>query len=366
MGNFKNRLTSMGDAWTTGKDGGGGIPDGQYILQLESATLKESAQQKLMIVRKHIVLEGDSAGDSITDFLCLETEFGPRQVAQWIEKMGYEVPQDVADIEEIVAAIANEQPTVNAKVKRSGDSDLRNVTVTELISTSAETPAPVAAKPAPAPAKPAAKPAATPATAKKAAAPVKAAEPASEVPIGAIVKINDEGKEIIGTIIRLSDDGNPIVESNDAAKDQYEVNLNELEYVTDEASAPEAEAAPLQDTSVLLAFCAANGIEANEEELAQVLEDRLKEYQWTAAELTPEEVALLESIEGITLIKPAPKPAPKPVAKPVAAPAPKPVAKPAVAAPKLVAKPAPAPAKPAAAPAPKPAVVAVKKAPAKK
>jgi len=61
----------------------------------------------------------------------LENEIGMQFTARWIEAMGYDVPDDMEEIEEIVAAIAEAAPTFMGKVKVS--KGFTNVQVVEIL-----------------------------------------------------------------------------------------------------------------------------------------------------------------------------------------------------------------------------------------
>lgn len=308
-GDFANRLKNMESHWTTGKDKSPGIPDGEYTCQLKSAELRESQAGKLMIMREHVVLEGEHAGFEQRDFISLETEFGPRQAAQWIELMGYDVPDQVEGIEEVVAAISGDQPCYTARFKKGKDSDFVNVTIKALVDNVATA---KPAKPAPAAAsKPATKPAA------------KAAPIAEESDlVGKTVTFNDGTQDYEGTVEAV----NANVADVKCGTDVFEVTLDSLTVVE-----------TAEDASVLIAFAQSQGIEVDADADYAALVEVLNGYEYKKAELTDEELKLAESI-GATIIAPAPAKAAKPAA-------PKPAAKPAAA--KPASKPAPAKSKPA-------------------
>ena len=74
-----------------------------------------------MIAREHAVVEGEFTGEVVRDYLHLQTDLGPRFVAQWIDRMGHEIPDNPEDLESVVDAISNCQPTYSASIKRNGD-----------------------------------------------------------------------------------------------------------------------------------------------------------------------------------------------------------------------------------------------------
>jgi hypothetical protein len=318
---FKERLAAMQDAYAAGKDQAGGIPDGVYTMQLQSAVLQESSSGRMMVHREHIVLEGEYQGEVVHDFIVLDTEFGPRQFAEWCRIMGFDAPEQAADIEDVVAAIALKAPQYQAAVKKSRDSDLRNVRIRQLIETG-ET-----AKPMP---KPAAKPASGKPVAKPATSAGKVAVefPVNFDPLG-------DGTIVTGVAKRKTPSGNTIVEYNG---ELYELEPGDIKIREEESEAeaePETSAeAPAEDTAELLAFCQAHEIECAEDDARDALVERINQYEFKRSELTTEEVKLVESIGGNfekVAVKPAPKPTPKPAAKPApkasAKPTPKPTPK---------------------------------------
>jgi len=142
MGLFSSKLAGMKQAWADSSTvydstfGGIKIDAGQYLARLQSAKITESKSSgKLMIRREHVILEGQFKGMIVYDNLNLETPMGMSFVRRWIEQMGYDQP-DVdkpEEIEDIVAAISQEAPTVKVAVKHSGD--FVNVSIIELITT---------------------------------------------------------------------------------------------------------------------------------------------------------------------------------------------------------------------------------------
>lgn len=353
MSEFKNRLNAMQESWATGKNAPTGVPDGQYNLQLESAELKESqTSQKLMIHRKHVVLDGEHTGTTIHDYIVIEGEYGPRNLAEFIQQMGYEVPEQLEEVEGILSAIVNDAPTYTAQVKKAKDSDMRNVRIKSLLNSDGATAGMTAAeKKGPMPGSPAAKAKAaapTPQPVKK-AAPAKPAEPEQESLEGKTVIVEDVEYKV------KEDKGEALViESDD--EQLYEVERSQVTVKEEEATeeaAPEASPEEEETRVGLIAFCQSHDIEVAEDEAIDSLKEKVNQFQWKKSELAPEEVTLLESVEATfeaEAAKPAPKaPAKAPPAKPATKPAPagKAVTKPAAKTPPKppAKKPAPTPAK---------------------
>ena len=129
---YKNRLSAMNKEWKNREEVMSKVPDGEHIFQLQEAELGEAQTSgKLRIKRVHTVADGELKGETITDFMSLETEKGPYFVGQWIEQMGYDIPARAEDLPDVVAQISQEHPTYIGQVKTSGD--FKNVRVQELV-----------------------------------------------------------------------------------------------------------------------------------------------------------------------------------------------------------------------------------------
>lgn len=110
------------DMWDVGrKSTGGKVPEGEYACQLQSAEMKESQNGNMMIRRAHLILDGEFEGVVIRDNIVLSTEVGMSIAAEWIERMGFEVPEDLEEIEDVIAEIVEAAPEYTAQVKHSGD-----------------------------------------------------------------------------------------------------------------------------------------------------------------------------------------------------------------------------------------------------
>lgn len=109
------------------------IDAGTYVVRLQSAKIIETKSSgKLMILREHIVTEGQWQGHVIRDYMNLESPMGMAFVRQWIDQCGYEFPdENPEELEDVVEAIANESFTCKAIVKHSGD--FINLSVQEII-----------------------------------------------------------------------------------------------------------------------------------------------------------------------------------------------------------------------------------------
>ena len=318
MSEFKNRLSRMGQTWSSGKQGPPGVPAGVYNMQMQKCCLKESANGAMMIEREHLILDGQHEGEVVRDYMNLETAYGPRFATQFIEKMGYESPDNPEDLEELVAAIANDAPTYQAKVKVSGD--FRNVDIIRLTEKPATSiPASTVKKPQPPP------PPVKQNSTKPEPLPVKKVEPtpppaSTTFEVGADVTFSDGETTFEGKV--QEDKGESVVVETDAG-DLYEVETSKVSLADVEVVQEATEEAPEgEDSSDLIAFCQAHDIEVTEDESRDSCIEKINKFEYKKSELTPEELTLLEGIEASFEVeekpkaKPAPKPAPKVTAKP--------------------------------------------------
>jgi hypothetical protein len=144
---FTNRLAAMNKEWQR-REEPSKVTDGEYLMRLQSADLQESQSSgKLQIKRVHVIQDGEFRGETITDYMQLETEKGPFFVAKWIEQMGEEVPAQAQDLANIVAKISRAKPAYTAEIKSS--KDFKNVRIKELVTIEGEAEAePAAEEPA--------------------------------------------------------------------------------------------------------------------------------------------------------------------------------------------------------------------------
>jgi hypothetical protein len=143
-GKFKDRLSGMQSQYADSKNqydsmfGGVKIPPAQYEARVQSVKIVESnSSGKLMIRREHVITEGEYAGMIAYDNMQLETPMGFTFVRRWVERMGYNCPEDPAEIEELCEAIAEDAALVKIQIKHSGD--FVNVSVIEALETETAT-----------------------------------------------------------------------------------------------------------------------------------------------------------------------------------------------------------------------------------
>ena len=331
---IKEALAGMDQRWKTEKSKVPGVPDGVYTMQLLSADVVLSkAGNNPMVERKHVVVDGEQEGQEIRDRLMLHTENGPYYANKWVEMMGYQSPEDMADLPEVIKTISEAHPIVMAEVRRSGE--FLNVRVQQLLE---ENSAVKEAEAAPEETAPKVAPAASKKSVAKKATP--AAEPAAaatDLTAGDIISFEFEGVPTQGVVEEVKEES-AVVAVNE---DRYEVPLGDLTKL--DANTTQAAAdGDAELTAELLAFAQTHNLPVEDGSTVEALKELIGGYEWKKAELTPDEVALLTKVE-VEMTAPA-KPVAKPIAKAAAKAAPakaapvKAAAKPVVKATKAVAK----------------------------
>jgi len=306
---IKEVLTGMDARWKTEKSRVPGVPDGTYTMQLLSAEVTLSkASNNPMVDRRHVVVDGEQEGQEVRDRMMLHTDNGPYYANKWVELMGYQSPEDLADLPEVVKVISEAHPIVVAEVRRSGE--FLNVRVQQMLEESAtvaqaEESAPAAA------------PAAKKNLPKKTAAVAKATDPEEAGPaVGELVGFEFDGSTVQGPIEELKN-GSAIVSVDG---ERYEVPLGELVAAEAEPAAQE----PAEDEELsaeLLAFAQTHNLPVDDGSTVEALKDLIGGYEWKKAELTPDEIALLDKVGVEMTAAPAPKPVAKPATKAQAKPA---------------------------------------------
>jgi hypothetical protein len=276
-----------------------------------------------MIKREHLILEGPSANEVVRDSIYIGppgqlNRIGVRQASVFCKIMGHPM-EELTELEDVCAAIANDAPTYQATVKNQTGTDFYNVTVTKLVDAAGAAPAETASADAEAPTS------------------------GEEWAVDDQVKFTDgeTNTEHTATIKAIQE---TTVHAEIEDGTLVEVDKGSLTRVEGEA-APEAPAEEDAERVELLAFITSHGCEgATDESTVEQLKEVILGYEYKASENTPEENALLKKLgakfEAEAVKKALPKPAPKLATKaPVKAPT-KPAFKP-------VPKPAPKVTKPA-------------------
>ena len=119
---LKSKLKKLKKGWKeAGKREDGGfenpVDDGVYMMQITVAELGESQAGRLQIHWGYTVLEGEYAGETVHDWDGLESENNLFHVQRKLARLGYDVPDDPSELEDVIVAIAEAQPVVKGKVK---------------------------------------------------------------------------------------------------------------------------------------------------------------------------------------------------------------------------------------------------------
>jgi len=127
----RKKLKEMNKAWKTGKDSVSGVPAGVYHMRLQGATVKLTSNKKLTVIREHLIVDGEFEGTVVTDFMNLEGEMGAYFAAQFIDQLGYEIPEEPTEIPETIEAVVADAPEYIASVVHS--EGFTNVRFKELV-----------------------------------------------------------------------------------------------------------------------------------------------------------------------------------------------------------------------------------------
>lgn len=256
MSEFAKRLAKMKEMWDGNKQAPRGfqqnVPDGRYTFRLQSAELRESASGNLIVSREHLVLDGEAAGEVFRDNLQVEHEVGQRITMQWIEQMGFEIPDNPSELEEVVSAIAEAAPsylgTIKTTTSKKDGNDYTNLRILRLLDSEGE---------------------------------------------------EQEEEETV--------ESRPARGRAEEPEEQEEAG----EEADDSDDSADSDAGQFEE---LKAFCEAQDIAFDEEEATKAdLVKAIDAYEWNRDELSSEEVELLEGI-GVTLIGGKPKKASAPAA----------------------------------------------------
>ena len=284
------------------------ISDGVYICQMQSCAAALSNSGGIMIKREHLILEGPSANEVVRDSIYIGppgqlNRIGVRQASVFCKIMGHPM-DELTELEDVCAAIANDAPTYQATVKNQTGTDFYNVTVTKLVDAAGAAPAEAASADAEAPTS------------------------SEEWAVDDQVKFTDgeTNTEHTATIKAIQE---TTVHAEIEDGTLVEVDKGSLTRVDAEAPAEED-----AERVELLAFITSHGCEgATDESTVEQLKEVILGYEYKASENTPEENALLKKLgakfEAEAVKKALPKPTPKPAPKASVKPAPKPTPKPA-------------------------------------
>ncbi len=259
---FRARLKKMNDTWQESKKQAKEmftkVDQGVYLAQLQSMEMSESSTGNLQIKRQHLITEGgDFEGVTIYDNLQLEaSDLSMAFVRREIDAYGYECPEDIGDIEDIITGIAKAAPEVKINVTHSGDfTNVRVMEVTEE-GTGGYTPADI-----------------------KAMGRNALAE----------VITNEELKDIDTDDLSLS-------ELRTAILDGLGLSETKKKEVEEEEETSAGEEVLSDNLEGLKDFCNAQDIEVDDDDDEDSLKEKIDELEYPVADHTEEEVELLKNV----------------------------------------------------------------------
>lgn len=289
---LNEKLKQMEGMYAEGKDQPVGAPDGVYSLQLQDCKLTESQTSgNPMVVREHLILEGEYQGEVIRDYIVLKEKRDMRRLADFFRKMGQEPPDSMDGVKELIDLLASTNPIYTAKLRLR--EEFYNVDIQELVEASPSTEAP-AAEPS--------KPAKSPSKQSAAPAPFK---------VGDLVLFESEGTEYEAKVSEMRETDAAVV---DNTGETWVVDLVDLKPAPAAPPAKSPKKASKQTASepdpklvALKTFAASYSIEVNDAMDVRAVVAALGEYEWQESELLPEEAALLKDC-GVPTIAPVKSP----------------------------------------------------------
>lgn len=98
------------------------VEDGRYLVQITDAKLTESqASGRLQAAFSYVILQGENKGEILRSYDGLESEENQVWFGRKIARLGYDIPEDFDQIQEILAEITSGKPKVFIRVKTKGE-----------------------------------------------------------------------------------------------------------------------------------------------------------------------------------------------------------------------------------------------------
>jgi cobalamin biosynthesis protein CobT len=109
------------------------VPDGRYLAHLTNAQICESRSSgRLQIQWTWTISDGEFENDTKLDFDGLETEDNLVFLGRKLSRFGYELPEDITEISDILDELVEKQPLARIRLKTKGE--FQNVYVDKLMS----------------------------------------------------------------------------------------------------------------------------------------------------------------------------------------------------------------------------------------
>ena len=108
------------------------VEDGTYEADLVKAKIEKTSNNNMRIARQHVIVGGDSDGCAINDGMNLESDVGMSFTREWLNKCGYEAPENLVDLPSILDNMVKDN--IQCKITVSHSGDYVNVRVHEVLS----------------------------------------------------------------------------------------------------------------------------------------------------------------------------------------------------------------------------------------
>ena len=135
---LKNKLKRAQDNWQGAREkakessGFTEVPDGRYLAHLTNAQIGESRSSgRLQIQWTWTISDGEFEKDTKLDFDGLETEDNLVFLGRKLARFGYELPEDITEISDILDELIEKQPLARIRLKTKGE--FQNVYVDKLM-----------------------------------------------------------------------------------------------------------------------------------------------------------------------------------------------------------------------------------------
>ena len=135
---LKNKLQKAQDNWVSARSranestGFTEVPDGRYLAHLTAAQIGESKSSgRLQIQWTWTIADGEFEGDTKLDFDGLETEDNLVFLGRKLARFGYELPEDITAIADILEELIEKRPLARIRLKTRGE--FQNVYVDKIM-----------------------------------------------------------------------------------------------------------------------------------------------------------------------------------------------------------------------------------------
>ncbi len=138
---FEQKLKMAGKMWGKARERAGSesygseVEDGRYVASLSEGEINESKSSgRLQVHWIYTILEGSSQGETLHSYDGLESEDNLVWLARKLQRLGYEPPEDLEDVKDIVEEITKNKPKVQIQVKTKGE--FQNIYIDKVLSNS--------------------------------------------------------------------------------------------------------------------------------------------------------------------------------------------------------------------------------------